>query len=586
MSMGKMKIHSLHQDQSGQTAIFITLVLIIVMGLISLGIFVTSYVDSREALDSELSIQANYAAETGVNDAIYAVQKGGAANITSTDSSSCTGFASDDTFKSYLNPTISSSPKVSYPCLTVTSNQTQLLDTVSDNQASIIPINITDGSSYLTFSWLEGPTGAPTQDNGDVAADQCSQTLQFTTLENWSCAYPVLRMDLFDSDIYPGGLNHTYNASSPDPDTNSRNTNSQLEGATLSFLLYPVYGNSGNAGNLYSTANPYIITYPSTQQDPVVVPVDCDDVSCTVELKMNQSPLSANKEFYDGYARISSIYGDVSGNGVTIGGDSSENVSFQDDQLEIDSTGIDQDEAQRISVRVGYNTPVTPATAPSYAVDTSNSLCKEYSVSPTPSDPDPEDNPPALCGHSLKPAIYLYPTHTEHVNVKVNWPTGLEKTIPTYDPNDGWNVIAQPDGSITNIADGKVYPYLYWEGNKDRLNFDMSQGFVIPGKDTAAFLKQELPIIGLNNNEINGFLQYWVPKMENNKYSLIHFAGSEYTNMAPLTITPKPDSVLRVFMAEEPINSPVKVTPQHFTTFVRTGFTVVEWGGSVLQQVN
>jgi hypothetical protein len=187
-----------------------------------------------------------------------------------------------------------------------------------------------------------------------------------------------------------------------------------------------------------------------------------------------------------------------------------------------------------------------------------------------------------LCGGALKPAIYLYPTKSELVNVKVSYPTGLKTSIPSYNSEYGWNVEANPNGNLTNLSDGKQYPYLYWEGNTDSFNFDMKQGFVVPGKDTAAFLTHELSVIGLNKNEINGFLQFWVPKMQNNPYSLIHFAGTDYTNMAPLNITPKPDALLRVFMAEEPISQPVKVTPQHFTQFHRTGFTAVEWGGSIL----
>jgi hypothetical protein len=36
--------------------------------------------------------------------------------------------------------------------------------------------------------------------------------------------------------------------------------------------------------------------------------------------------------------------------------------------------------------------------------------------------------------------------------------------------------------------------------------------------------------------------------MQDNKYNLIHFSGKKYTDSAPLTITPKEDSMLRVFM--------------------------------------
>jgi len=187
------------------------------------------------------------------------------------------------------------------------------------------------------------------------------------------------------------------------------------------------------------------------------------------------------------------------------------------------------------------------------------------------------------CPVAAKPVIYLYPRQTEKVNVKLSFPTGFSASAPAYNQQLGWNVIAQPDGTLTNISDGATYPYLYWEGNPAPFKFDMSQGFVVPGDQSAAFLTKELAVIGLNKNETAAFLAYWAPKLQPNKYTLIHFASTDYTDVAKLFITPKPDSLLRVFMAEEPLSSPVKVTPQPFPSFQRKGFTAVEWGGTVLK---
>ena len=67
--------------------------------------------------------------------------------------------------------------------------------------------------------------------------------------------------------------------------------------------------------------------------------------------------------------------------------------------------------------------------------------------------------------------------------------------------------------------------------------------------------------------------------MQNNEYNLISFQGKEYTNHAQLNISPKPDSILRVFMAYKPLEKYKEVKKQELTPFVREGFTVVEWGG-------
>ena len=67
--------------------------------------------------------------------------------------------------------------------------------------------------------------------------------------------------------------------------------------------------------------------------------------------------------------------------------------------------------------------------------------------------------PPGECG---KPVIYLYPTTTTNIDVSLAPQGGFTKTEPAY--GNGWHVTAQPDGTLTNLADGLTYPYLFWEG--------------------------------------------------------------------------------------------------------------------------
>jgi hypothetical protein len=183
-----------------------------------------------------------------------------------------------------------------------------------------------------------------------------------------------------------------------------------------------------------------------------------------------------------------------------------------------------------------------------------------------------------------KPVIYLYPQRSEQVKVQLDYPAGFLSTNPTYNPNSGWQVLASPEGDLTDLSTGKHYSYLFWEGKPAPIDYDMSTGFVVTGSQTETLLRHELPAIGLSPMETNAFISYWIPKMQTNKYNLIHFAGTEYTNYAKLTVTPRPDSMLRVFMVNQPLQQPVAVTPQTFPTFQRKGFTVVEWGGTVLKR--
>lgn len=181
-----------------------------------------------------------------------------------------------------------------------------------------------------------------------------------------------------------------------------------------------------------------------------------------------------------------------------------------------------------------------------------------------------------------KPVIYLYPQSVTNVSVKVNHQPGFLATYPSY--NNGWNVIAHPDGKLINIQDDKEYSYLYWEGKQNDLSYDLSTGFVVKGEDTALFLQEKLVQIGLTPKEYNEFIVYWLPQMIDNPYNLIHFATKEeYDKKVPLDINPSPDSILRVFMVYKPLNKYLTIKPQSFTPFIRNGFTVVEWGGSNLE---
>ena len=102
------------------------------------------------------------------------------------------------------------------------------------------------------------------------------------------------------------------------------------------------------------------------------------------------------------------------------------------------------------------------------------------------------------------------------------------------------------------------------------------------GEDTAAFLEWALAALGLTPREANEFIIYWLPLMQENPYNVISFQTKAYTDCAVLEITPTPDSLLRVFMTYYPSDVEVEITPQSFEKFVRSGFVVVEWGGSPL----
>lgn len=179
-----------------------------------------------------------------------------------------------------------------------------------------------------------------------------------------------------------------------------------------------------------------------------------------------------------------------------------------------------------------------------------------------------------------KPVIYLYPEEEMTVEVKLDFSGSLTSTYPAY--KDCWKVIAQPDGSLTDPETGKEYYCLFWEGIANA-DYTITSGFVVAGKDTEAFLEEALAQLGLNPREANEFIIYWLPRMEHNAWNLISFDTSVYQENATLTVSPAPDSLLRVFMTWQALDAPIQIAAQILPTFERTGFTVVEWGGAEIK---
>ena len=179
-----------------------------------------------------------------------------------------------------------------------------------------------------------------------------------------------------------------------------------------------------------------------------------------------------------------------------------------------------------------------------------------------------------------KPVIYLYPATKTEVNVKLELDGKLTVVYPNYDAANGWIVTAEPDGTLTDNK-GRQYSYLYWEGDIN-IKPDLSRGFCVKGDDTAEFLETALAELGLNDKEADDFITYWLPLMQENKYNVITFQTTAYEDVASLTVTPKPDTVIRVNMLWYSSDKQVSIRPQDLTSInpsVRKGFTVVEWGG-------
>lgn len=179
-----------------------------------------------------------------------------------------------------------------------------------------------------------------------------------------------------------------------------------------------------------------------------------------------------------------------------------------------------------------------------------------------------------------KPVIYLYPTKTQEVKVTVKPKGGLTESIPAY--GKGWKVKATPEGKIFDLKTNEEYPYLFWESKDNNSQIDMSKGFCIPVVELNMFFKEKLSKLGLNEKEIADFNEFWIPSIEKEgkPYVFITFYNqARIDKEAPLKISPKPDSVIRVYFDHKVLDAPINVEGQELTANERKGFAVVEWGG-------
>ncbi len=211
-----------------------------------------------------------------------------------------------------------------------------------------------------------------------------------------------------------------------------------------------------------------------------------------------------------------------------------------------------------------------------------------------------------LMGGCGKPVIYLYPDKSTDIHISFMTPVTLDTQIPIY--NNGWLVKAQPDGVLTDLqpqytdcskidsskfgseyakkaCHNNTYPYLYWSGKVVENNYPKTnEGWIVEQKDLKNFMNEKLKAIGLTKKESGDMTSYWTPKMKekNAPYYQVSFLTTNQMNkFIPMKVDPLPSSVLRVFLDYKALSKKptVSIKPQRFNTFVRHGFTLVEWGG-------
>ena len=182
-----------------------------------------------------------------------------------------------------------------------------------------------------------------------------------------------------------------------------------------------------------------------------------------------------------------------------------------------------------------------------------------------------------------KPAIYLYPETKQEVSIVNHFKGQIHTTFPVYNISDGWTVVANKDGKIYNPTDKHSYNYLFWDGKYtfDDKHYNFQSGFYVEKTQYSSFLRDKLSKVGLNETEINDFIVYWLPIMNNYEKVFIHFwINDDIDGSSQLVVTPKPDTMIRLFMEFKAQSGNGSLPEQVLPTIQRKKFTLVEWGGA------
>lgn len=339
------------KNQKGMVSITVTIVFIMVISLVVLGFSQVSRRNSRETLDRQLSSQAFYAAETGVNDAMNQISKLVETGQAVPDQDDC-----DGGYTKNGGEVRNASDGVRYNCLLVDPTPPFLsYDNITDSSI-VIPLNSTTGNlEENTFEWR--PTVNPAS---GASLSNCPQPNSLPQASQWAanCPYGLLRLELMKID--------------------QAVLSSPVEAAKQSMVLF-VYPGQGDINNPVTVsydgnANPGNNIFGSGASQGRVLRASCNQEVCKVKIN--------GLGFANAYARVRTLYANAENLQVHANGTN----TFSRSQAVIDATGRAQDVSRRIQVRmslIGGSSRTNNNGFSDFAAQSVDSMCKKYEVSPT-----------------------------------------------------------------------------------------------------------------------------------------------------------------------------------------------------------
>lgn len=331
--IGIMKGNSRRQgDQRGMAAFMVTTVLVLVIALIIIGFSQVARRNQREALDRQLSTQAFYAAESGINGAISIIRNSMASGNLPPNKTNC----EPDT--TYTQQVQLDGENVEITCLLVSTQISSLYYMgITENSPTVVPVISASGApiSQITLTWR-------TKSGDTTPSQNCFGNGQFRSRTNWQCGHGVLRTDL-----------------APTPDGNT-------DRIAMSTFFDPYERSSVSEATapvvLYSSGGGMVRAYCSDAGG---------DPKCMAKITGLNAPayyLGLRSIYHDSTVTITAQ--DVNGLTIDLTG-----------QVLIDATARAQDVLRRVQVRVPLEARESSG-LPAYAIESTGSLCKRFAVEP------------------------------------------------------------------------------------------------------------------------------------------------------------------------------------------------------------
>uniref|UniRef100_UPI00321785BD PKD domain-containing protein n=1 Tax=uncultured Draconibacterium sp. TaxID=1573823 RepID=UPI00321785BD len=172
-----------------------------------------------------------------------------------------------------------------------------------------------------------------------------------------------------------------------------------------------------------------------------------------------------------------------------------------------------------------------------------------------------------------KPNIYIYPENNINLCVTISFPMGGEivESIPAY--AEQWCVNIDTTGKIDN-----QYDYLFYE-SKQPNTFQYKKGWCVARKDINSFFKTNMKQYNFSDTEINDFIEYWMPLLDENNYYMVYPQTNKIIDeIIKLNFSIQPDNVSRLFYGVLGVDEYTEIEKPVINPFNRNGFHIIEWG--------